>query len=134
MKYVIDVDFSDNDCSFCPCFEREGKDGFCRVLAIDCGTGDIYGEMRHSDKGDWLVNCFDRPDWCPLVPYDEIVVSELIDSINSQSFSDEPKETIRVELYKSENEKLGAMSIANGLSVAQMVAKLIGDAWTMWHE
>lgn len=125
MKYVIDVNRIGNDCSFCPCFERDGRNGFCCILAINEGTGNIPGIMR--DGGDWWVCCFDRPDWCPLVPYDEMVMSEWVESVNSQPLKNEPKETVRVELYKSEIDKLGRLAMANGLSTAQMVAKLIEE-------
>ena len=121
MKYVFEVEEL-ADCFDCPMIDYEM--GFCHAHdeQLDC---------ERNPDGSKRVGV---PDWCPLVPYEEMVASELIDSINSQPFPDEPKETIRVELYKSENEKLGALSIANKLSVAQMVAKLIGDAWAVWHE
>ena len=124
MKYVIDVNLSENDCSFCPCFQRYlNEDAECNLSGRELNGILRESKSRKCDS----VMCFDRPDWCPLVTYDEVMVGEWVDSVNSQPFPDEPKETIRVELYKSENEKLGAMSIANGLSVAQMVAKLIGE-------
>lgn len=160
MKYVIDADLSDGNCAFCPCFnEPVDHVGICNATVIDgdesaTDTNIVNGVLRDSGIDPWKMWCYDRPDWCPLVSYEEMVTSEWIDSVNSQPFPDEPKETIRVELYKSENEKLGALSIANGPSVAQMVAKLIddckvakpyvshgnhgpeprfpGDAWTMW--
>lgn len=72
-----------------------------------------------------------------------------------RTLMDEPRETVSIELFESETEKLDAMSLANKLNRAQMIAKLIddysvakpyvnhgdhgpeplfdGDAWTVWH-
>ena len=108
-------------------------------------------ETRPGDK----VMCFDRPEWCPLRQYEEVLAGEWIESINKQPLKDEPRETVRIELFESETEKLDAMSLANKLNRAQMIAKLIddysvakpyvnhgdhgpeplfeGDAWTVWH-
>lgn len=151
-KYVIEADLSSGDCSFCPCYQRVLND------AAECSLAgrEMVGELRKSNSRSCdHVMCYDRPDWCPLIPFERMVVSEWVESVNSQPTKDEPKETIRVELYKSENEKLGGLSIAHGLSIAQMVAKLIddcktakpyvnhgdhgpeprfeGDAWTVWY-
>ena len=152
MKYVIEADLSDGDCSFCPCFQRRlNEEADC-----DLAEKELTGVLRDAKtRPDDKVVCFDRPEWCPLRPYEEVLAGEWIDSINKQPLEDEPRETVRIELFESETEKLDAMSLANKLNRAQMIAKLIGDysiaipyvnhgdhgpeprfegdAWTMWH-
>lgn len=149
MKYVFELE-DDNDCRRCPYAHKEGE-WFCFHQQVGRSNKMLDEEYEITTNELRVV----RPDWCPLISFDEARARELLESINSQPTKDEPKETIRVELYESETEKLGALSIANGLNGAQMVAKLIGDyriakvyvnhgdhgpeprfpndAWTMWH-
>lgn len=65
-KYVIDIDFGDDDCSFCPFFVQHPHDAWC-VYSDD--ERELTEELRDALDGVNKVWCFDRPDWCPLVPY-----------------------------------------------------------------
>lgn len=117
MRYVIEMKRPTS----CDCCDMADSEEFICHAETNLPIGHNCGKNLDGTRCDGI------PDWCPLVSYEQMVASELVDSINSQPLSDEPKETIRIELYKSEIDKLGAMSIANGLSVAQMVAKLINE-------
>lgn len=151
MKYVIDLNIKENDCSFCPCFARPD------YSYAECNLAERRLESRLDTVKDSknYVRCYDRPDWCPLVSFEVAMAREWVESVNSQPSKDEPKEIIRVELYESEVDKLGGLAMANKLNTAQMIAKLIddckvakpyvnhgdhgpeprfeGDAWTMWY-
>lgn len=123
MKYVIDIDFEDNDCSFCPCFARPDYSyAICNLVERD-----LESRCDTAKDGKNYVMCYDRPDWCPLVSFEMAMAREWVESVNSQPRKDEPKETIRVELYESEVDKLGGLAMTNKLNTAQMIAKLIDD-------
>lgn len=63
MRYVVDIDLSEGDCSFCPCFQRHLNE------EADCNLAEkeLTGVLRDAETrpGDKAV-CFDRPEWCPL--------------------------------------------------------------------
>ena len=63
MRYVVDIDLSEGDCSFCPYFQRYRND------EADCNLAkrELEGVLRDSGKRavDKLM-CFDIPRWCPL--------------------------------------------------------------------
>jgi len=62
MKYVIDIDIEENDCSFCPCFMRpEYSYAICNLAERDL---EPRSDMAKDGKN--YVMCYDRPDWCPL--------------------------------------------------------------------
>lgn len=62
MKYVIDIDLEENDCSFCPCFMRpEYSYAVCNLAERD-----LESRLDTAEDGKNYVMCYDRPDWCPL--------------------------------------------------------------------
>lgn len=62
MKYVIDIDLEENDCSFCPCFMRpEYSYAICNLAERD-----LESRLDTAEDGKNYVMCYDRPDWCPL--------------------------------------------------------------------
>ena len=68
------------------------------------------------------------PSWCPLQPFEHYLAKEWYENANSQPEMDEQKQTVRLELYESEWEKVGLLSLRHRLTVAQMIAKLIEEA------
>lgn len=69
MKYLIDAALSENDCSFCPCFQRYLNE------EADCNLAkrEMTGELRKSKSRSCdSVMCFDIPEWCPLVPLKKV--------------------------------------------------------------
>ena len=144
MRYVVDIDLSEGDCSFCPYFQRY------RNEEADCNLAkrELEGVLRDSGKRavDKLM-CFDRPEWCPLHAFTDVM--------DKKPSKNEASQIVHIELYQSEIEKLDAIAFVNKLNRAQMIAKLIGDymtakpyvnhgdhgpeplfegdAWTMWH-
>lgn len=128
-KYVIDIDFHEQDCSFCPCFELDGTRGWCRIQEDeDAITGELrVAKSRVTDK----VLCFDRPEWCPLITVDEHIISEFMANANSQPEKDEEKQTVRLELYESEWDKAGALSLKYRLTMAQTIAKIVEEAYAV---
>lgn len=128
-KYVIDIDFHEQDCSFCPCFDEEGKYGWCRHSEHEYATGAIREIDSYTDDDGTL--CFDRPEWCPLTTVDEHIISEFMANADSQPEKDEEKQTVRLELYESEWDKAGALSLKYRLTMAQTIAKLVEEAYAV---
>lgn len=135
MKYVIEADLSKNDCSFCPGFDLAIGEhrGHCLLSeedgADDMCFHDVAGVLRESESGDWAVWCYDRPDWCPLVTFEECLIREWVENASSQPEKDEEKTVVRLELYESEWAKAGALSLKYRLTMAQTIAMLIERAY-----
>ena len=89
-NYIIDIDFHEDDCSYCPFFERDGLVGYCKHYE---GSSEIEGVIRESrfSPGDKVV-CFDRPDWCPLVPVDNDKLLSLVRDFYAMLYGDKPYE------------------------------------------
>ena len=95
-RYIIDIDLdgTHDDCSFCPMFHRElGSVAYCFGKEGGPYVGcEVAGELRRS--GDHLTRCFDRPDWCPLVPLDRDEMATLVLDTLKEAYGTNPIEMI----------------------------------------
>ena len=88
-----------------------------------------YNELHDCGRNSDGTDADGRPDWCPLESLYSAFAAEWFESVNSQPEKDEEKQTVRLELYESEWDKVGPLSLKYGLSTAQTIARLIEEAY-----
>jgi len=113
-KYVLEADLSDG-CWNCPC---EGEGCCCQAAEYRTTIPDDAGEL----PDDY------RPEWCPLVDFEQALANRMYENSSAQPESDEDVWDMRIELYESEWEMLGELSVYYGLTTAQTIAKLVREA------
>lgn len=108
-KYIIEL--KSDSCFDCP---------MCQYgLSDDCDMCPDH---------DWIEDKSTRPEWCPLIPVEQYEIAEYVKSVNSQPEKDDELWDMRVELYKSEWQKLMDIGFRNGLSVSKQIAQWVDDA------